>query len=201
MAECVFFADRSPSRGCYIALCRALLEFCSVTTRWTMHHFPFLSKGRTLGRSVGQVCQLAGVVLQQEPMLSSQESKEMLSQFFFFYVRRRTAIRGGTLRRWAAAWYETWTAVAEWPGVWSQPGSNCISQVPAGFSGALTGFQCSLRKCENCLIVIVSFDCRLTELPKDEYTDDCCCELSFSVTLHSGSRPGQRFQIGLQIIN
>lgn len=124
---------------CYIALCRALLEFCSVTRRWKMHHFPFLSKGPNTwmlsraGVPAWRCCSTA------EPMLSSQESENMLSHFFFTtaedcYTRRYSAqVCCGLIWNLSCG--------AEGPGVWNQPGWNCISQVPAGFSGALTNTE------------------------------------------------------------
>lgn len=152
-SECVFFADRSPRRGCYIALCRTLLEFCSVTRRWTMHHFPFFSKGRTLGCSVGQVCQLGSVVLQQSPCCRHRTVKNADS---IFLRRQKTAIHGGTLHRWAAAWYETWAAVPSGlvcEAIQDQIVSVKWQQISVAHWQTLSGFYCDSTNVNTVLLL------------------------------------------------
>lgn len=162
---CVFFADRSPTRVCYVALCRALLEFCSVARRWTMHHFPFFKQ--TLGCCVGQVCQLGGVVLQQSPCCRHWRVENAESSL---WRRQMTAVHGGTLHRWAAAWYETWAAVPS--GLVCEASQDQIvsvkcQQASVAHWQALSGFQWDSANVETCFIVSISFHYVVTERLKD----------------------------------
>lgn len=159
-----------------------VLEFCSVTRRWIMHSFPFffLDIGWTLGCFVGQVCQLGWVVLQSTCCSHRREKNAELSSLRRqkIAISHRSALRASQV---GCGLIWNLRGGAEWPGVWSERGSNYVSQLRAGFSGGaltkLSGFQFDWvlnlgwagRPSVNVGTVFVSFD-KLTCLTPERWT-------------------------------
>lgn len=142
VAECMFSLSAVLVKRVFCFV----LEFCSVTRRWIMHSFPFFFFRHKL--NTWMLCR-AGVpawLCCSSSCCSHRREKKCWVKFFLrrqkIAISHRSALRASQV---GCGLIWNLRGGAEWPGVWSEQGSNYVSQLRAGFSGGaltkLSGFQ------------------------------------------------------------
>lgn len=121
-----------------------VLEFCSVTRRWIMHSFPFFFRHRLNTWVLCRAGVPAWLCCSSSCCSHRREKTAELSSLRRqkIAISHRCALRASQV---GCGLIWNLRGGAEWPGVWSERGSNYVSQLRAGFSSGtltkLSGFQ------------------------------------------------------------